>query len=335
FLNQASALVNLQLDGSVQVSTAATEMGQGVNTKISQVVAESLGVDSRQVKVMATSTEKTHNTSPTAASSGSDLNCGAALKACDVLKVRLVGVAEKMLLGETIDPYRDLDISHVKLEDVQDWRFADQRMTFLKTGKSVALVDVLAIAYQNRISLGAQAHFKTEGLGFDKSIWRGKAFNYFTMGAAVSEVEVDRYTGEVKVLRVDILMDIGRSMNPGIDRGQVTGGFIQGMGWLTTEKIVHNQDGRVLTFSPTTYKIPNIQDTPRVFNVSFIENLKTQNVYGSKAVGEPPLLLGTSVWLAIKDALHRLDKKSVVDIQAPATGEVVLFALESVRQGHK
>jgi xanthine dehydrogenase large subunit len=333
FLNQASALVNWHLDGSVQVSTAATEMGQGVNTKIAQAVAEALGIDFQQVKVMATSTEKTHNTSPTAASSGSDLNCGAALKACDVLKLRLVGVAEKMLQNEPIDPHHDLEIDTLKQADLKKWRFADQKVTAVSSGESVAIKDVLAMAYQNRISLGAQAHFKTEGLGFDKKIWRGKAFNYFTMGAAVSEVEVDRDTGEVKILRVDILMDIGRSMNPGIDRGQVTGGFVQGMGWLTTEKIVHNQDGRVLTFSPTTYKIPNIQDTPRVFNVRFIENHTTQNVYGSKAVGEPPLLLGTSVWLAIKDALHRVNPANVVDIQAPATGEVVLLALEGLKQG--
>lgn len=177
------------------------------------------------------------------------------------------------------------------------------------------------------MSLGEYAHFKTEGLGFDKARSLGTPFNYFTNGVAVSEVELDTWTGEYKVLRSDILMDLGRPINPGIDKGQVTGAFIQGMGWVTTEKLSYSKDGRLLTHSPTTYKIPNVQDTPRVFTVAFIENNENhRNVHRSKAVGEPPFLLGINVWTALKDAL-KYKALSVPQLKSPATPEELLMEL--------
>jgi xanthine dehydrogenase large subunit len=180
----------------------------------------------------------------------------------------------------------------------------------------------------NQFSLAGYAFYKTPDLGFDKSTHQGRAFNYFTNGAAVSEVEVDEYTGELKVLRTDILMDLGRPINPGIDIGQVSGAFIQGMGWVTTENLFYHQSGKLLSHSPTTYKIPNIQDTPRVFNIELLENhTNTRNVMRSKAVGEPPLLLGSSVWTAVKNALSYRSKDVLPHITSPATNEVILMEL--------
>ncbi|HAZ11825.1 MAG: xanthine dehydrogenase molybdopterin binding subunit [Bdellovibrionales bacterium GWA2_49_15] len=284
FLNQANALVNVHVDGTVQVSTGATEMGQGVNTKLAQIVADTFGIPSNMVRVMPTSTEKNHNTSPTAASSGADLNGAAVLEAASRIKQRLQGLDTKL-----------------------SW------------------TDLVKKAYLERISLGEYAHYKTPGLDFDKNVGKGKAFNYFTMGTAVTEVEVDEYTGESKVLRVDILMDIGRSINPGIDKGQVTGAFAQAMGWVTTEKLVYDQKRHLLSHSPTTYKIPSVQDTPPVLNVAFIENhTNTVNVHASKAVGEPPFVLGLSVWTAIKRAIGVRFSGKIIPLQSPATGEQIL-----------
>jgi xanthine dehydrogenase large subunit len=181
----------------------------------------------------------------------------------------------------------------------------------------------------NRVSLGDYAFFKTPDLGFDKKALTGKAFNYFTNGAAVSEIEIDEYTGELKVLRTDILMDLGRSINPGIDMGQVSGAFIQGMGWVTTESLYYqDKTGKLLSHSPTTYKIPNIQDTPRIFNIELLENnTNERNIFKSKAVGEPPLLLGTSVWTAVKNALAYRSKNILPKLTSPATNEIILLEL--------
>lgn len=286
FLNQASALVNVHRDGTVQVSTGATEMGQGVNTKIRQVVASAFAVEPELVRLMPTSTEKNHNTSPTAASSGSDLNGAAALAACAEINARLAGVG------------RDLP-----------WRERVEK------------------AYLERISLGALGFFRTEGLDFEETSRTGRAFGYFTQGAAVSEVEIDEYTGDLKLRRVDLLMDLGRPLNPAIDRGQVVGGFIQGAGWMTTECLAYDAKGRLLSHSPTTYKIPNIQDVPRIFNVDFIENDgNAANLHGSKAVGEPPLLLSASVLMAAKHALSfRIG--GIPALRCPATSEEILMLL--------
>jgi len=327
FLNQGNALVNIHLDGTVQVSTGATEMGQGVNTKMQQIAATCFGISHKAVVLMPTSTEKNHNTSPTAASSGADINGGAVLKACESILQTLRWVFLQQHSGVVYDgiksmPAVDLnaDLTHVE--------FFDGNVIDQKTKKSMSFKDLLKIAYLNQFSLAGYAFYKTPDLGFDKSTHQGRAFNYFTNGAAVSEVEVDEYTGELKVLRTDILMDLGRPINPGIDIGQVSGAFVQGMGWVTTENLFYHESGKLLSHSPTTYKIPNIQDTPRVFNIELMENhTNTRNVMRSKAVGEPPLLLGSSVWTAVKNALSYRSKDKLPHITSPATNEVILMEL--------
>ena len=326
FLNQGNALVNLHLDGTVQVSTGATEMGQGVNTKIAQVVADCFGIKTQDVKVMPTSTEKNHNTSPTAASSGADINCAAAQLACDKIKKRLIVVAHKYFNEDQMDNIREWEIDENM--DPRDYKFSDGVITCNSMSKEAPLTKIIEMAYMNRISLGDYAHFKTKGLGFDKQKGIGKPFNYFTNGAAVSEVEVDLLTGEVKVLRSDIVMDLGRMINPGIDEGQVSGAFVQAMGWVTTENLFYNKEGRLMSHSPTTYKIPNIQDIPREFNIHFIENdANDVNIRKSKAVGEPPFLLGISVWTAIKKALMQKAGKNIA-MKSPATNEQVLMSIQ-------
>jgi xanthine dehydrogenase large subunit len=331
FLNQANALVNLHLDGTVQVSTGATEMGQGVNTKIQQLVAEAFGIPADDVRLMPTSTEKNHNTSPTAASSGSDLNGAAALQAVGQIRVNLTRVARKILDGEGISPVSEWDSSTPV--DPSSFVFEGGRVIEAASGRSLGLQELIQAAYQNRMSLGAYAHYKTPGLGFDKNTVQGKAFAYFTQGMAVTEVSIDEYTGESKVLRTDILMDLGRSINPGIDRGQVTGAYVQGMGWVTSEVLRYDSNRNLLTHSPTTYKIPNVQDTPRDFRVDFIENEgNPQNVYGSKAVGEPPFLLGIGVWTAIKHALSCRAGGQRIELSSPATPEAILMELTRLKQ---
>lgn len=326
FLNQGSALVNLQLDGTVQASTGATEMGQGVNTKIQQIICHAFGIEPESVIVMSTSTEKNHNTSPTAASSGSDINGAAALDACNKIKGRLTELAKLVFSGAKSDAILELEIKKGSLDT--DIIFNKGVVKQVSSGKELPLTELINTAYFNRISLGGYSHYKTPGLGFCKERIEGKAFNYFTQGVAVSEVEICEYTGELKVLRSDIYMDLGRPLNPGIDRGQVTGAFVQGMGWVTTENLVYAADGELKTYSPTTYKIPNIQDTPRVFNIDFISNDDNEcNVHRSKAVGEPPFLLGTSVWTAAKAALAYRANSQIVKIKSPATGEEILKEL--------
>jgi xanthine dehydrogenase large subunit len=297
FLNQANALVNVYLDGSVQVSTGATEMGQGVNTKIRQLVADEFGIDVEHVIVMATSTEKNNNTSATAASSGADLNGSAAVDACRKIKARLMEV----------DAGRKLK-----------WR------------------ELVNAAYKERVSLGDKGFYSTQGIDWDVDKGSGTPFLYFTQGTAISEVEIDRFTGMMRIVRCDLLMDIGKSINPGIDRGQITGAFIQGVGWLTTEEKRWSKDGEVLTHSPTTYKIPNIQDVPEIFNVDTIDNnANTVNVASSKAVGEPPLLLGISVFMAVKNALSFVSNGAIPKIDAPATGEEILKRLTEYRRAER
>jgi xanthine dehydrogenase large subunit len=308
FLNQANALVNIYLDGSVQVSTGATEMGQGVNTKIQQLVAHELGIGIDRVRVMITSTEKNNNTSATAASSAADLNGGAAIDACRRLRERLAGVAKK-----------ELNAGDVAFGDGLVWDTGDltKKMTF---------PDLVGIAYRSRVPLGERGFYATPRIDWN---WTsgGHPFLYFTMGCSASEVLVDRFTGEMKVLRSDVLMDIGRSINPGIDRGQITGAFIQGMGWLTTEDLQYAASGELLSHSPTTYKIPNINDLPEVFNVDWIEHDNPVNVAGSKAVGEPPLLMAISVWCAVKHALGFVSNGDIPKLRVPASCEEILMRL--------
>lgn len=335
-LNQGNALVNVHRDGTIQVSTGATEMGQGVNVKIAQIVAEVFGLPTTSVKVMPTSTEKNHNTSPTAASSGSDINGFAAQAAAMAIRRRLAAFAAYYLGLRS----EDRAAAFMQREDfsLADWSQkinVDQDIIFDARGvyrrgqpeQAVTLSELLNQAYLHRVSMGDYGYYKTPGIYYDRDKGRGHPFLYFTNGVAASEVEIDRYTGDVKVLRTDILMDLGRPINYGIDEGQVVGAFVQGLGWVTTEDFRIAADGVVLTHSPTTYKIPNIQDIPREFNIEFIDNPhNTSNVRGSKAVGEPPLLLAFSVWTAIKQALQTHLKKPV-DLRLPATHNEILRLL--------
>ncbi|HSY48131.1 MAG TPA: xanthine dehydrogenase molybdopterin binding subunit [Thermoanaerobaculia bacterium] len=322
FLNQANALVNVYLDGSVQVSTGATEMGQGVNTKIRQIVADELGIDAERVLLMTTSTEKNNNTSATAASSGADLNGSAAADACRKIRSRMAAVAAEHF-GRAGSVAPSVDDVVFEDGDVFDRRVPEPRLTF------AALVKMCHI---ERVSLGERGFYATQGLDWDADKGRGTPFLYFTQGTAISEVEIDRFTGMMQVRRSDLLMDIGKPINPGIDRGQITGAFIQGMGWLTNEELRYDAKGNLLSHSPTTYKIPNIQDVPPVFNVDWIDAENALNIRSSKATGEPPLVLAISVWMAVKNALSYLSGGEIPKLNAPATGEEILTRMTAYRR---
>ncbi|MEM8865922.1 MAG: molybdopterin cofactor-binding domain-containing protein, partial [Planctomycetota bacterium] len=319
FLNQANALVNVYTDGTVQVSTGGTEMGQGLNVKIRQLVADEFAVPVDRVRVMATSTEKSNNTSPTAASAGTDLNGAAAVNASEQIKGRIAGYAARLFasveLGLTESP------SHVVFEDgwVYDRRNPEQRFEF---------GDLCDRARRDRIDLGARGFFATPGVDYNRETGRGNPFLYYTQGASVSEVKIDRFTGQLTVERADVLIDIGKSINPGVDRGQVVGGFIQGMGWVTNECLVYDEHGRLLSHSPTTYKIPAVTDVPPVFNCEMFPNDdNTENIRRSKAVGEPPLMHAISVWCAARHALSCHSQAASEALTLPATGEELLRCL--------
>lgn len=317
FLNQANALVNIYLDGTVQVSTGATEMGQGVNTKIRQIAADELGIDSSLVMVMATSTEKNNNTSATAASSGADMNGSAAADACRRIRGRLVEVAARQLAANASD---------VAIENGAAFDRS-------RPGTRIVWRDLLNLAYLQRVSLGERGFYATQGIHWNAEQGTGSPFLYYTNGCAVSEVLIDRFTGSMKVLRADLLMDIGKSINPGIDRGQIIGAYVMGMGWLTNEEKRYAESGALLTYSPTTYKIPNISDLPEVLNVDWIENdTNTANIRSSKAVGEPPLLLAISIYCAAKNALSFVSGSELAKLDAPATGEEILMRLTEYRK---
>lgn len=322
FLNQANALVNVYLDGSVQVSTGATEMGQGVNTKIRQIVADELGIDAERVLLMATSTEKNNNTSATAASSGADLNGSAAAEACRKIRTRMAAVAAEYF-GRVAGVTPSVDDIVFENGEVSDRRVSEPRLSF------AALVKM---CHLERVSVGERGFYSTEGLSWDADKGRGEPFLYFTQGVGISEVEIDRFTGMMNVRRSDLLMDIGRPINPGIDRGQITGAFIQGMGWLTNEELRYDAKGNLLSHSPTTYKIPNIQDVPPVFNVDWIDAENALNIRSSKATGEPPLVLAISVWMAVKNALSYLSEGEIPKLHAPATGEEILMRMTGYRR---
>jgi xanthine dehydrogenase large subunit len=319
FLNQGNALVNLYTDGTVQVSTGATEMGQGVNVKIRQQVADAFAIDISRVVLMPTSTEKNINTSPTAASAGADLNGAAAVEACRIIKRRLRRFAASRLAEAKAG--LGASASHVQFKNghVYDSRKPEHRIAF---------GDLCAEGRRNRVDLGARGFYATPGIDFNRETGQGTPFFYYTQGAAVAEVHVDRFTGELRVPRVDLLIDIGRSINPGIDRGQIVGGFIQGVGWVTTEALIYDAKGDLLSHSPTTYKIPAITDVPEIFNIAtFDNNDNVRNVYRSKAVGEPPLMLAIAVWAAAKNALSYISPTASAELRLPATGEEMLRCL--------
>lgn len=322
FLNQGNALVNIYTDGTIQVSTGATEMGQGVNTKIRQLVADEFGLDCSRVTLMSTSTEKNPNTSPTAASASTDLNGTAAVRACETLKARLAALAAGRLASAELGITESPECIVFEAGFVFDRRNPGERIAFGKLCLDARL---------ERVDLGARGFYATPGVDFNRDTGRGNPFLYYTQGAAVAEVEIDRFTGALRVPRVDLLIDIGRSINPGVDRGQIIGGFVQGMGWATAECLVYNDQGELLSHSPTTYKIPAITDLPPVFNCELFENDDNdENIARSKAVGEPPLMLAISVWSAVKQALSQV--VSTDDFRLPATSEEILRQLYPPQQ---
>jgi xanthine dehydrogenase large subunit len=308
-LNQAGALVHVYKDGSVQLNHGGTEMGQGLHTKVSQIVADVFGLALDRVRITATNTSKVPNTSATAASSGTDLNGKAAEAAAQTIRGRLAEFAAQQAGGAAQDVV--FRAGHVRAGD-KNWTFKE----------------LVNLAYMNRISLSATGFYKTPKIFWDRASGKGRPFFYFAYGAAVSEVIVDTLTGEYKILRSDILHDVGRSLNPAIDIGQIEGGFVQGAGWLTTEELWWDARGVLKTHAPSTYKIPTGRDVPADFRVALYDCENTEEtVYKSKAVGEPPLMLGISVFLALRDAVARAGVARP-ELSAPATPEAVLRALD-------
>ncbi|MGB9991340.1 xanthine dehydrogenase molybdopterin binding subunit [Pseudoduganella rhizocola] len=312
-LNQAGALVHVYVDGSVLVNHGGTEMGQGINTKVMQVVAHELGRDIAHVRVTATDTSKVANTSATAASTGADLNGKAAQDAARKIRQRLAEFAVKLHGGEVSGVQFHADAVHVN-------------------GVSVPFEELVQKAYLARVQLWSDGFYATPGLSWDAKTMSGHPFSYYAYGAAVSEVVVDTLTGEWKLLRADALYDAGQSLNPAIDIGQVEGAFIQGMGWLTTEQLWWNAAGKLMTHAPSTYKVPGISDCPEDFRVRLFENRNVEDsIHRSKATGEPPLLLPFSVFFAIRDAISSVGGHKVnPPLNAPATSEEILRAISAV-----
>ena len=311
-LNQAGALVHVYADGSIHLNHGGTEMGQGLFQKVAQVAASRFGVPPEAVRITATDTAKVPNTSATAASSGSDLNGMAVKAACDAIRDRMA--AHLAQLHQCRPDAVVFSDGHVQAGEAE-YSFAE----------------VAALTHQARISLSATGFYKTPDIEWDRIKGQGRPFFYFAYGAAVTEVVVDTLTGENRILRADILHDAGASLNPALDIGQVEGGYVQGAGWLTTEELVWDNKGHLRTHAPSTYKIPACADRPPVFNVALWDGEnRADTIYKSKAVGEPPLMLGISAFLALSDAVSACGP-AYPDLHAPATAEAVLAAIHRAR----
>jgi xanthine dehydrogenase large subunit len=308
-LNQAGALVHVYQDGSIHLNHGGTEMGQGLFQKVAQVAASRFGVDMGAVKITATDTAKVPNTSATAASSGSDLNGMAVQNACDTIRDRIAACLAKLY---QVEP------------DTVVFAGGDLRVA----GTVLSFAEAAKIAYENRVSLSATGFYKTPDVAWDRIAGKGRPFFYFAYGAAITEVVIDTNTGENRILRADVLHDAGASLNPALDIGQIEGGYVQGAGWLTTEELVWDHVGRLRTHAPSTYKIPACSDRPDVFNVALWhgEN-RAETVYRSKAVGEPPFMLGISAHMALADACAACGP-AFADLHAPATAEEILRAVQ-------
>ncbi|MBN2236661.1 MAG: xanthine dehydrogenase molybdopterin binding subunit [Bacteroidales bacterium] len=314
FLNQAGALVHIYQDGSLAVNHGGTEMGQGLHTKMRQVAADTLGVDISKVNVTATNTSKVPNASATAASSGTDLNGMAVKNACDTLKQRLSDAFRLKF------PESKTEI-HFSSNKVFDKKY------------EISFPELALFAYLQQISLSSTGFYKTPDIHFDREKGQGKPFHYFAFGISVSEVEIDVLTGKHRILRTDILHDVGDSINPLIDKGQVEGAFVQGLGWVTSEEMKYSKDGNLLNHSPDTYKIPAVTDIPHDFRVHLLENAGYPGVIKkSKAVGEPPFIHGLSVWLALKDAVSAVGNHHWEPVfHIPATHEHIALSCEKIR----
>jgi xanthine dehydrogenase large subunit len=319
FLNQAGALIHVYTDGSIRINHGGTEMGQGLNTKVRQIVSEVFQVEAERIEITATNTDKVPNTSPTAASSGTDLNGNAAQNEALTIKQRLVEFAAK----------------HFNVEESQ----VEFNNSHVRAGENyMAFEEIIQLAYFNQVSLSSTGFYKTPKIYYDRDSASGRPFYYYAYGLACCEVLVDTYTGEYKFLRTDLLQDVGESLNPAIDIGQVEGAFVQGMGWLTTEELVWNDKGRLMTSGPASYKVPAIADMPIDFRTNLVESRKNpeDTVYHSKAVGEPPFMLGIAAWCAIKDAIASVaDYKYQPEVDAPATPERVLMGIQKLREKAK
>jgi xanthine dehydrogenase large subunit len=316
FFNQAGALVLIYRDGSVQVNHGGAEMGQGLHTKIRQIAAESLGLDLEAVRVMSTRTDKIPNTSATAASAGADLNGAAVAAACSELRSRLAEVAAVMLGCD----FGAVEFSRGRVFPKDELQ------------RAIPFANVCEAAYRQRVPLFAHGYYRTPDIHYDPKTGRGTPFHYFAYAAAVSEVEVDGFTGDYRLLRTDILEDVGDSVSPLVDRGQIEGGFIQGVGWLTLEELVWDSNGRLATAGASTYKLPSWSEIPDVFEVDFLERAaEPGTIFGSKAVGEPPLMLAISVREALRDAIAAFGAGGPILLESPATPERVFFAVQRAR----
>jgi len=314
-MNQAGALVHVYTDGSVMLNHGGTEMGQGLYTKVAQVVAAEFGIALDRVKITATSTAKVPNTSPTAASSGSDINGKAAQAAAQAIRARMADV-----VAEAFGVPADVLV------------FADGMVR--GGGEEMSFAEAAKLTHRSRVSLSSTGYYRTPKIHYDSKTMRGRPFYYFAYGAAVAEVEIDTLTGEHRLQRVDILHDCGASLNPALDLGQIEGGFVQGMGWLTSEELWWDATGRLRTHAPSTYKIPAAGDVPAQFYVAIYHKGRNHEdaIYRSKAVGEPPLMLGIAVFHAIKDAVAATGGGRL-HLDAPATPEQVLRAVAQRRIG--
>jgi xanthine dehydrogenase molybdopterin binding subunit/xanthine dehydrogenase small subunit len=343
-LNQAGALVLIYQDGTVQVNHGGTEMGQGLHTNMAMVAAKELGVSLANVRVMSTSTDKVPNTSATAASSGTDLNGMAVKNACDILRERLQPVAAKMLAakhGREIPPENILFANDFVFEAgsqvAESIQMSSQNPALIneisRGETAIPFAKVVQAAYVQRIGLSSTGYYRTPEIHYDRAQGKGKPFHYFAVGAAVTEVEVDGFTGMMRILRADILQDCGNSINPGINVGQIEGAYVQGAGWLTCEELVWNDKGVLLTHSPDTYKIPAVGDRPLVFNVNLLKDAEQEKtIFGSKAVGEPPFMLAISVREAIRDAVAAFGSgKNEIELASPATCEAIWMAVQKVK----
>jgi xanthine dehydrogenase large subunit len=316
FFNQAGAYVLIYKDGSVQVNHGGTEMGQGLHTKMLQIAADALGVPLEALRIMPTRTDKVPNTSATAASSGSDLNGAAVRAACEALRQRLAQVAADLL-----------NAAPEALVFERGRVYAEQTPHIALT-----FAEVVGKAYLQRVPLFASGYYRTPNLHFDRVTGQGKPFHYYAYGAAVSEVEVDGFTGQYRLLRADILHDVGDSLSPLIDRGQIEGGFVQGVGWLTTEELVWAADGALQTTGASTYKLPTLAECPPELRVNLLTKAPEPGVvHGSKAVGEPPFMLAFSVREALRAAVAAFGAGGVTLLQSPATPEAVFWALERAK----
>ncbi|MBS0224456.1 MAG: xanthine dehydrogenase molybdopterin binding subunit [Proteobacteria bacterium] len=322
-MNQAGALVHVYTDGSIRLNHGGTEMGQGLLVKVAQVVAEVFKVDLGRIRPSATSTAEVPNTSPTAASTGSDLNGWAAYEAANTIKQRMVAFAAEQF--------------GAKLDEIE---FADGNVRIAKPGSNQVLSfgELARLCHFGRVSLSSTGYYRTPKIHWDPAAMRGRPFFYYSFGAAAAEVAIDTLTGESRVLRADLVQDCGASLNPAIDLGQIEGAFVQGQGWFTCEELWWDAKGLLRTVGPSTYKIPGSRDVPAIFNVKMLDNAPAAEatIFRSKAVGEPPLMLATAVWNALKDAIAATIPegsvgKTAVRLDVPATPERVLAAIAKLR----